>query len=288
MSDGLEGQVAVVTGGASGIGRAMAERFAAAGMKIVLADIEASVLDSTAKEMRDAGADVLTQQTDVSDGAAVDSLAANTLDHFGAVHIVCNNAGVATAGPVWTMTQADWEFTIGVNLWGVIHGIRAFTPALLEQNEGHFVNTASMAGLVSMPNMGAYNVTKQGVVAITETLFEDLRAAGSDVGASVLCPAFVNTKIWDSQRNRPEALQNDPGSSSSGTYETSKNTLKAVIEHAMPPSQVADAVHDAVIAQQLYILTHAASGEALTKRAGHIAAGENPPVRQSDIESLLN
>jgi len=284
----LNNKVAVVTGGASGIGRAMAERFAAAGMKIVLADIESAVLEATAKEMRAAGADIHTQLTDVSDGSAVDALAANTLDHFGAVHIVCNNAGVATAGPVWTMTEADWQFTIGVNLWGVIHGVRAFAPTMIEQDEGHFVNTASMAGLVSMPGMGAYNVTKQGVVALTETLFEDLRSQGSNVGASVLCPAFVNTKIWDSQRNRPDALKNEAGKGDSETYESSKSTLKEVIEHAMPAAKVADAVHDAVLANQLYILTHSSSQESVRKRMGHIVAGENPTQGSPDLQSLLN
>jgi len=284
----LNNKVAVVTGGASGIGRAMAERFAAAGMKIVLADIESAALEATAKEMRAAGVDIHTQLTDVSDGAAVDALAASTLDHFGAVHIVCNNAGVATAGPVWAMTEADWKFTIGVNLWGVIHGVRAFAPTMLEQDEGHFVNTASMAGLVCAPGMGVYNVTKHGVVALTETLFEDLRGQGSNVGTSVLCPAFVNTKIWDSQRNRPDALKNDAGKGDSETYENTKSTLKTVIEHAMPAAKVADAVHDAVLANRLYILTHSSSQESVAKRMGHIVSGENPTQGAPDLQSLLN
>lgn len=282
----LTNKIAVVTGGASGIGRAMADRFAADGMKLVLADIESGALEAAAKEIRETGASVLTSLTDVSDGAAVDALAAATLDHYGAAHVVCNNAGVATAGPIWTMTQADWDFTIGANLWGVIHGVRAFAPTLLEQNDGHFVNTASMAGLVSMPNMGAYNVTKQGVVAYTETLFEDLRAAESNVGASVLCPAFVRTKIWDSQRNRPDSLKNAKGAEDASNSEAGKNVLRAVIENAMPAEQIANAVHDAILAQKLYILTHEGSRAAVAKRLGHIVAGENPTVSTQSLESL--
>lgn len=164
--------------------------------------------------------------------------------------------------------------------------MRAFAPTLLQQNDGHFVNTASMAGLVSIANMGAYNVTKQGVVAYTETLFEDLRAAGSNVGASVLCPAFVRTKIWDSQRNRPDSLKNAKGSEDTSAGEAGKSVLRTVIENAMAPTKVADAVHAAVVAQKLYILTHAASRDTVAKRMGHIVAGENPTPSKANLESL--
>ena len=276
----LSGKVAVVTGGASGIGRAMADRFAAAGMKIVLADIEQEPLEAVAKEIGEAGAEVVASVTDVTDEAAVQALLDRTLDAFGAAHVVCNNAGVATAGPVWEMTTADWTFTLGANLWGVIYGVKTFAPVLLEQDEGHFVNTASMAGLVSGPGMSVYNVSKQGVVALSETLFQDLRNAGSQVGVSVLCPAFVQSRIWDSERNRRDA-QRDAASREGG-----RQTLRAVIENAMPAPRVADAVHDAILAEQLYILTHTSSRPALEERVRHILEGTNPGPPLGDLESL--
>ena len=280
----LKGKVAVVTGGASGIGRAMADRFAQAGMKLVLADIESGPLEAAAKEIRESGAEVVSARTDVTDLTAVEALLATTLDAFGAAHVVCNNAGVATAGPVWEASIADWEFTLGANLWGVIYGVKTFAPVLLEQNEGHFVNTASMAGLVSGPNMGAYNVSKYGVVALTETLFADLQNAGSDVGASVLCPAFVQSRIWDSGRNRPESLRDEVQE----TLEQSERgqALRAVIENAMPADRVANAVHDAIVAKRLYILTHESTREPLERRMRNILDGTNPTQAFGDPASL--
>ncbi|MCR9098200.1 MAG: SDR family NAD(P)-dependent oxidoreductase [bacterium] len=280
----LKGKVAVVTGGASGIGRAMADRFAQAGMKIVLADIESGPLEAAAKEIREGGAEVVSARTDVTDLTAVEALLATTLDAFGAAHVVCNNAGVATAGPVWEASIADWEFTLGANLWGVIYGVKTFAPDLLEQNEGHFVNTASMAGLVSGPGMGAYNVSKYGVVALTETLFADLQNVGSDVGASVLCPAFVQSRIWDSGRNRPESLR-DEGRE---TLEQSERgqALRAVIENAMPADRVANAVHDAIVAKRLYILTHESTREPLERRMRNLLDGTNPTQAFGDPANL--
>lgn len=280
----LNGKVAVVTGGASGIGRAMADRFAQAGMKLVLADIEVGPLAAAAKEIRETGAEVVESVTDVTDLTAVEALLATTLDAFGAAHVVCNNAGVATAGPIWEASIADWEFTLGANLWGVIHGVKTFAPVLLEQNEGHFVNTASMAGLVSGPGMGAYNVSKFGVVALTETLFGDLRNAGSDVGASVLCPAFVQSRIWDSGRNRPESLRD-------GDEETLERSdrgqvLRAIIENAMPAPRVAEAVHDAILAKQLYIVTHESTRGPVEQRTRNILDGTNPDAPLGDPERL--
>ena len=283
----LENKVAVVTGGASGIGRALADRFAAAGMKLVLADIEEAPLEAAATEIRKTGAEVLTRITNVTDATAVDDLAKATLDAFGAAHLICNNAGVGGGtGPIWGLSLKDWQFTLGPNLWGVIHGVRSFAPTLLAQNEGHFVNTASMAGLVSMPNMGPYNVTKQGVVAYSETMFEDLRGAGSEVGVSVLCPAFVQTKIWDSDRNRPEELRNPENAEDDARLAAGKQLLKAVIENAMPAAQVADAVHDAVLEKKLYILTHGATREHLERRMNNIMSGQNPEPPTNSLQSL--
>ena len=281
----LNGKVAVVTGGASGIGRAMADRFAQAGMKIVLADIETGPLEAAAKEIRETGTEVVEARTDVTDLAQVEALLATTLDAFGAAHVVCNNAGVATAGPIWEASVADWEFTLGANLWGVIYGVKTFTPVMLEQNEGHIVNTASMAGLVSGANMGAYNVSKHAVVALTETLFQDLRNAGSDVGTSVLCPAFVQSKIWDSGRNRPEALREGDDAPTSED-EDRASMLRAVIENAMPAPQVADAVHDAILENKLYILTHESSFGPVEARMRSILDGTNPAPPLGTPESL--
>lgn len=282
----LNGKVAVVTGGASGIGRAMADRFAAAGMKLVLADIERAPLEAAAKELREGGAEVVASLTDVTDESAIEALLETTLDAYGTAHVVCNNAGVAAGGPVWEMTTSDWEFTLGANLWGVIYGVKVFAPTLLEQNEGHFVNTASMAGLVSGGNMAAYNVSKFGVVALSESLFQDLRAAESRVGVSVLCPAFVQTKIWDSERNRPEALRKERTQEKAQARAEGREVLRAVIENAMPAPKVADAVHDAILANQLYILTHESSYPAIEARMRNILDGTNPAPPLGDLESL--
>lgn len=282
----FSGKVAVVTGGASGIGRAMAGRFAAAGMKLVLADIERTPLEAAAKELREGGAEVVASLTDVTNESAIEALLETTLDAYGTAHVVCNNAGVAAGGPVWEMTTSDWEFTLGANLWGVIYGVKVFAPTLLEQNEGHFVNTASMAGLVSGGNMAAYNVSKFGVVALSESLFQDLRAAESRVGVSVLCPAFVQTKIWDSERNRPEALRKERTEEEAQARAEGREVLRAVIENAMPAPKVADAVHDAILANQLYILTHESSYPAIEARMRNILDGTNPAPPLGDLESL--
>lgn len=282
----LNGKVAVVTGAASGIGKAMAERFARAGMKLVLVDIEEDALDRTASALRDEGADVLTQIVDVADADEMDALRDAVFEHFGTAHVICNNAGVASAGKTWELTTADWEFTMRPNIWGVIHGIRVFGPRLIEQGEGHFVNTASMAGLVAMGNMAPYNVTKFGVVALSETLYWDLQGEGTDVGVSVLCPAFVNTQIWNSQRNRPAHLQNKAGSKPSAEFEASQNVMKQVVESGIPAEDVADRVHDAIVNNELYILTHSATLPALEKRIGHILKGENPTQFSNSIDDL--
>ena len=200
----LQGKVAVITGGASGIGRAVADRAAGEGMKIVLGDIEEGPLKGAVDDLTSQGAEALGVLTDVSDGASVQALRDKALDRFGAVHLVHNNAGIGLGGPIWEVSEEDWRWILGVNLWGVIHGIATFVPLLIEQGEGHVVNTASIAGLIAAPFLGPYNATKQAVVAISETLFKDLQAVGAPIGVSVLCPGFVQTRIADSERNRPE------------------------------------------------------------------------------------
>src|ERR1700722_16188374 len=200
----LGGKVAVITGGASGIGRAVAERAAAEGMQLVLGDIEEGPLQQAVDDLTGAGAEAIGVRTDVADRASVEALRDRALDRFGTVHLVHNNAGVGLGGPIWEVSEEDWRWILGVNLLGVAHGIATFVPLLSEQGEGHVVNTASIAGLATAPFLGPYNATKQAVVAISETLHKDLQASGvSGVGVSVLCPGFVQTRIGESDRNRP-------------------------------------------------------------------------------------
>lgn len=255
------GRVAVITGAASGLGRAMAERFAHEGMQLVLADVNAADLARTESELRAAGAAVIGVRTDVSKAEDVEALAARTLEAFGAVHLVVNNAGVSPLGAVWEASVADWQWALGVNLWGVIHGVRVFTPILLAQaaealGEAHIVNTASVSGLIAPPGMGVYNVTKHAVVALTETLHHDLARRGARVKCSVLCPAYVPTGIADSARNRPAELS-DPGRErSAGDLALEEGLRKAVRSGRISAAEVAQSVLDAVREERFYILTH--------------------------------
>jgi NAD(P)-dependent dehydrogenase (short-subunit alcohol dehydrogenase family) len=271
----LDGKVAVVTGAASGIGRAMARRFAREGMKLALVDIEEAALREAAAELESGGAELSAHRVDVSDADAMDALARAVLDRFGAVHLVCNNAGVATGGPLWEVSTADWNFVLRPNLWGVIHGVRVFTRHLIEQDEGHIVNTASLAGLVSLPGFGPYNVTKHAVVTLSETLHGELAALGSKVGVSVLCPGFVSTRLWESERNRPAELPPSEPSVPEQREQT-RAVLKALVEGGMPTDPVIDRVVDAIRSQRFYILTHEGSAAAVEQRMLRIVKGENP------------
>lgn len=254
----LGGKVAVVTGAASGIGLGMARRLAAAGMKTVLADIEVEPLQAAAADLEASGATVLTQVCDVSDGEQVEALAAAAVAEFGAVHVACNNAGVGGGGPMWELTTHDWEWVLGVNLWGVIHGVQAFVPRMIEAGEGHVVNTASIAGLTSAPFLGPYNVSKHGVVTLSETLARELAVTEHNVGVSVLCPAWVRTQIHQSSRNRPEDLTPAEAETIDGGPAAGMAAMmESVIEAGMDPADVADRVHDAIVGNEFYILTHA-------------------------------
>ncbi len=241
----LAGRVAVVTGGASGIGRAMAVRFRDAGMHVVIADVEEAPLAATAAELGVVGV-----RTDVAESASVQALADQVGERFGTAHVLCNNAGVGGGGVISSLTLNDWKWVLDVNLWGVVHGLQSFLPLLLANDDGgHVVNTASMAGLTAWPGIGPYNASKYAVVAISETLALEL--AGSRVGVSVLCPGVVNTNIFQSQRNRPEALRNpqrNPGARAANAQVTSMSGID--------PSVVADQVHDAVVEGRFWILTH--------------------------------
>jgi NAD(P)-dependent dehydrogenase (short-subunit alcohol dehydrogenase family) len=270
----LAGKVAVVTGAASGIGRALAERFVGAGMKVVLADLERAPLETAVDELRARTGEVVGVPTDVASGAAVEALAAKALEAFGAVHVVCNNAGVALSGRVWEHTVADWDWVLGANLWGVIHGVRVFVPLMLKQGgEGHVVNTASIAGLTSNPFMGVYNVTKHAVVTLSETLHKDLRLSGARIGVSVLCPGFVNTRIADADRNRPAALRNPTESPRPPEME---QLVRAALASGMPPAEVAEHVLDAIRTERFYVLTHPEFRARVRERMEDILEGRVP------------
>ncbi|NQZ95427.1 MAG: SDR family NAD(P)-dependent oxidoreductase [Myxococcales bacterium] len=274
----LAGKVAVVTGGASGIGHAMATRFAREGMKLVLVDVEAGPLAEATKAFEAAGVEVLAQQLDVSDANEMDALAAASLERFGAVHVVCNNAGVGSGGPMWKLTTEDWEFAMRPNLWGVIHGVRVFTKHMIAQNEGHIVNTASMAGLVSVPGMGPYNVTKHGVVTLSETLHHELAALGSEVGVSVLCPGHVNTRIWESERNRPDELAATGTDESSEKRRKTREMFKSLVLSSMPAEQVAARVHESILDGTFYIHTHENVRLAVEQRMQGILDAKRPAM----------
>jgi NAD(P)-dependent dehydrogenase (short-subunit alcohol dehydrogenase family) len=273
----LRGKVAVVTGAASGIGRATTEALAAEGMKVVLADIEEKALDAAVRELEDAGHDVAGIVTDVSDGASMEALARRTVERFGGVHVVHLNAGVAAGGPAWTLSEKDWAWVLGVNLWGVIHGVRAFVPRMLEQGEpAHVVATTSMAGLMSSAFMAAYNVSKHGVVTLAETLQRDLSMTGAPIGVSVLCPGWVNTGIGESGRNRPDELRDEAGANvlEGGGGDTSP--LKPVLEAGLAPATVASMVVDAIKTDRFYILTHDDWRPSVEARMHDILEGRNP------------
>jgi NAD(P)-dependent dehydrogenase (short-subunit alcohol dehydrogenase family) len=249
----LGGKVAAVTGAASGLGRAMALAFASKGMHVALADVDEGGLQET-RDLLPQHVRAMTMRVDVSSAGEVEAFAQRTVAELGAVHVVCNNAGVSPLGAVWENTVADWQWILGVNVWGVIHGVRAFAPRLIAQNEGHIVNTASVAGLISPPGSGAYNVTKHAVVALSESLYHDLRERRSAVAVSVLCPAYVPTRIVDSERNRPRDLP--AAQKSKETLAREAMLRKAVSSGKVSADQVAEAVVAAVKEERFYILTH--------------------------------
>jgi NAD(P)-dependent dehydrogenase (short-subunit alcohol dehydrogenase family) len=268
----LQRKVAVITGGASGIGRAVADLAAAEGMKIVLGDIEEGPLKEAVDELAGQGAEAIGLVTDVADAASVRALRDSALDRFGAVHLVHNNAGIGLGGPIWEVSEEDWRWILGVNLWGVINGVAAFVPTLIEQGEGHVVNTASIAGLIAAPFLGPYNATKQAVVSISETLFKDLQAVGAPIGVSVLCPGFVQTRIAESERNRPDWA---PDRDAPGADEL-RGAVRSLVDGGIPPSMVAERVLDAVRTDTFYILTHPELDAAITTRFDDILARRAP------------
>lgn len=270
------GKVAVITGAGSGFGREFARQAAGLGMKLALADVQADALAATVDALRQGGAEVFGERTDVSKAEDMERLAARTLDTWGGVHAVFNNAGVATGGYAWESSVQDWEWVLGVNLWGVIHGVRVFTPLMLAQKEpGHIVNTASVAGLVNPQMMGVYNVSKHAVVSLSETLFHDLRSVGAPIGVSVLCPAFVPTGINDSERNRPATQR------SAQPETASQQALKAQLDRAVQSgritaAEVAERTFEAIREDRFYIITHDRMMPSIELRLQDVVQRRNP------------
>ncbi len=281
MSSKLQGGVAVITGAASGLGLEASRIAAARGMRIVMADVQDEALQRAAAEMGAVGAEVLPFRLDVSKATEVEALATATMQRFGAPNFVFNNAGVGAGGLIWEHTQQDWEWVVGVNLMGVAHGVRLFTPLMLAAAaadpawRGHIVNTASMAGLLNAPNMGVYNVTKHAVVAMSETLYQDLALVTHQVHAHVLCPYFVPTGIHDSERNRPAEYQGARTATPSQLIAKAMAS-QAVTRGKISATQVAQFVFDAMDAGQFYIYSHPKSLAGVQVRLEDIMAARNP------------
>ncbi len=283
----FSGKVAVITGAASGIGRGIAERCVGEGMKVVLADIDEADLARAETELKVRGGTVLAVRTDVSKRSDVELLARQTLDAFGQVHMLVNNAGVAAGGAPWEATWNDWEWVIGVNLWGVIHGVKVFTPLMLAQNtECHIINTASTAGLIVGGISAPYSVTKHGVVALSESLYLTLQQRTSLVKVSVLCPGLVRTNIANAERHRPTELRNEPVAMTP-ERQAGLAAFKAAIEASMPPLQVADLVFDAIRKDQFYILTHPEWTEVIQLRTDNLLQMKNPQNPTAVVVRLI-
>lgn len=254
----FHGKVAVITGAASGLGRAFAQKGSQLGMKLVLADIDGDAMSDVVESLAATGADVIGLPTDVSDATQVEALARRALDAYGKVHLLFNNAGVGASGLLWEMSANDWSWVLGVNVMGVAHGVRVFTPIMLRQSEpAHIVNTASVAGLISPPSMGIYNASKHAVVSLTETLYHDLRRVGAPVGCSVLCPAFVPTGIAEAERSRPAHWRNESPPTASQLL-AGRELRRAVRSGKLSASDIASAAYDAVRADRFYVITHPA------------------------------
>ncbi len=286
----FRGKVAVITGGASGIGLGLARLAAAEGMQLVLADIEQGALDAAATELRALGAEVLPLRTDVSQLADVEALAGQAWAHFGSVHLLCNNAGVGStvAGSVLAGTISNWQWLLGVNLWGVIHGVHVFAPRLLQQNEpAHIVNTASVAGLMA-GHLGIYTVTKHAIVALSETLYEELSRMDTPVQAHVLCPGTVATALTGARRNRPAAIAREPDERDEVEVPGRRAWIaghSTNIDNGMDPARVAEHTFAALREGRFYIYTHAWDDAHMVKigqRCANLLAGWNPEVTPYD------
>ncbi len=274
----FQDRVAVVTGGASGIGRAMARRFASEGMRVVVSDVEPGSLQETVRELESTGAKAVGVVTDVSQADSVRELADRTLEAFGGVHVLCNNAGVFAGGLTWEAPVSDYEWILGVNTFGIIHGIRTFVPILLEQGEpGHVVNTASMAAVTSSPLSGAYNMSKHAALAISESLYLELQMKQAPIGVSVVCPELISTRIGQADRNRPTHLKRGDGPLSSDT-EMVEAAIQTATAGGDPPEVIADRTLEAIREQRFYVLAPEGNPwrDACNARLEDIRLGRNP------------
>lgn len=269
----LQDKVAVVTGGAGGIGAALARRFAGDGMRVVVADIDASGAESVADELRASGGAAVSAGCDVADSTAVGALADLAYETYGAVHVLCNNAGVFQGGWLWESTDEDWEWALGVNLFGILHGIRSFVPRMIDGGEwGHVVNTASVASFVSAATTGPYNVSKAAALMLTETLAKELAAVGAPIGVSALIPSATRTAIADSHRHRPGYLVTEQSAASMAV----NSGLAAMLEQGIDPSECADAVADALASGDFLIPTKPSYAAQLRSRSQALVARQLP------------
>jgi NAD(P)-dependent dehydrogenase (short-subunit alcohol dehydrogenase family) len=279
MISDFKGKTAVITGAGSGFGLALARIGASLGMQLVLIDVQQDTLDAACAELQSAGAQTLAFRLDVSDAAQMEAMAQKLKAHWGAPHLVLNNAGVGSGGLIWENTTQDWDWVLGVNVMGVVHGVRLFTPMMLEAAaqdatwQGHIVNTASMAGLLNPPNMGVYNVSKHAVVSLSETLYQDLSLVTGQIGASVLCPYFVDTGISQSFRNRPAGVDGNPTRSQKVQHAM---ISKAVASSKVSAAEVAQLVFDAVANNQFYIYSHPKAIGAVQTRLEDVLQARNP------------
>ena len=282
MITDFKNKTAVLTGAGSGFGLECARIGARLGMNLVLADVQQDALDQATQEMQAAGVPVLAVRMDVSKADEVESLGRAVQERFGAPHLVFNNAGVGAGGLIWETSVKEWDWVLGVNLMGVAHGVRVFTPMMLDAARrdpfyrGHIVNTASMAGLLNPPNMGVYNVSKHGVVSLSETLYQDLALVTDQIGASVLCPFFVPTGISQSQRNRPASLQDTHATPTKSQLIGEAMSKKAVGSGKVSAADVAQLVFDAVAANRFYIYSHPKAIKSVQNRMEDILQARNP------------
>ena len=289
MISDFQGKTAVITGAGSGFGLACARIGASLGMQLVLIDVQQDTLDAANAELQAAGAQTLVFRLDVSNDAQMEAMANSVKSRWGAPHLVFNNAGVGSGGLIWENTTQDWDWVLGVNLMGVVHGVRLFTPMMLEAAaqdaawQGHIVNTASMAGLLNPPNMGVYNVSKHAVVALSETLYQDLRLVTGQIGASVLCPYFVDTGISQSFRNRPADMEGKPTRSQQVQHAM---ISKAVASGKVSAAEVAQLVFDAVAKNQFYIYSHPKAIGAVQTRLEDVLQARNPSDPFADKPEL--
>ena len=289
MISDFKGKTAVITGAGSGFGLAVARIGASLGMQLVLIDVQQDTLDAASAELQAAGAQTMTFRLDVSNAVQMQDMAESLKVRWGAPHLVFNNAGVGSGGLIWENTIQDWEWVLGVNVMGVVHGVRLFTPMMLEaaaqdaEWQGHIVNTASMAGLLNPPNMGAYNVSKHAVVSLSETLYQDLSLVTSQIGVSVLCPYFVNTGISQSFRNRPADIDGQPTRSQKVQHAM---VSKAVAAGKVSAAEVAQLVFDAVALNQFYIYSHPKAIGAVKTRLEDVLQARNPSDPFADKPEL--